>query len=125
MTKGREILEGFRAERPNRAGSEFYHVNIAEGFERGDNQEFSQFLYIPKVRVKYSQIYVAVDQRYVAHERRRPAQKIVQTLVEYDQQSDYVSEKERNERREIQKICMTQHSIEQKESDNGNGRDAG
>ena len=24
--------EGFRAERPNRAGSEFYHVNIAEGF---------------------------------------------------------------------------------------------
>jgi hypothetical protein len=54
--------------------------------------------------VKYSQIYVAVDQRYVAHERRRPAQKIVQTLVEYDQQSDYVSEKERNEGREIQKI---------------------
>jgi len=58
--------------------------------------------------VKYSQIYVAVDQRYVAHERRRPAQKIVQTLVEYDQQSDYVSEKERNEGREIQKICVTQ-----------------
>jgi hypothetical protein len=108
LTKGREILEGFRAERPNRAGSEFYHVNIAEGFERGGNQEFSQFLYIPKVRVKYSQIYVAVDQRYVAHERRRPAQKIVQTLVEYDQQSDYVSEKERNEGREIQKICVTQ-----------------
>jgi 23S rRNA-intervening sequence protein len=64
--QGREILERFRAERPNRAGSEFAHVNIAEGFERGGNQEFSQFLYIPKVRVKYSQIYVAVDQRYVA-----------------------------------------------------------
>ena len=31
--QGREILEGFRAERPNRAGREFYHVNIAEGFE--------------------------------------------------------------------------------------------
>ena len=54
--------------------------------------------------MKYSQIYVAVDQRYVAHERR----KIVQTIVEYDQQSDYVSEKERNEGREIQKICVTQ-----------------
>jgi four helix bundle protein len=44
--------------------------NIAEGFERGGNQEFSQFLYIAKgscgeVR---SQIYVAVDQGYVAQE---------------------------------------------------------
>jgi four helix bundle protein len=42
--------------------------NIAEGFERGGNQEFSQFLYVAKgscgeVR---SQIYVAIDQGYVA-----------------------------------------------------------
>ena len=45
--------------------------NIAEGFERGGNQELSQFLYIAKgscgeVR---SQIYVAVDQRYVDQEK--------------------------------------------------------
>lgn len=44
--------------------------NIAEGFERGSNQEFLQFLYIPKgscgeVR---AQIYVAFDQGYIDRE---------------------------------------------------------
>lgn len=41
--------------------------NIAEGYERGGNQEFSQFLYISKGSCGElrAQLYLALDQGYV------------------------------------------------------------
>lgn len=46
--------------------------NIAEGFERGGNQEFIQFLYVAKASCGEvrSRLYVAVDQSYVAQKDR-------------------------------------------------------
>jgi len=53
--------------------------NIAEGYERGGNQEFVQYLYIAKgscgeIR---SQLYVALDQEYV---ERKTADSLLITL---------------------------------------------
>ncbi|MEX0802822.1 MAG: four helix bundle protein [Candidatus Binatia bacterium] len=56
--------------------------NIAEGFERGGNQEFVQFLYVSKASCGEvrSQLYIALDQSYVAPEDCDDASKTFRRL---------------------------------------------
>ena len=77
-------------------------LNIAEGFERGGNQEFSQFLYVAKASCGEvrSQLYVALDQGYVTHdetEKLRQSFKrlsgMISNLIAYMRQSEMRGEK--------------------------------
>ena len=67
LTKTEKFSRDFDLRHPIQEATVSIMSNIAEGFERGGNQEFIQFLYIAKgscgeVR---SQLYVALDQGYI------------------------------------------------------------
>lgn len=56
--------------------------NIAEGFERGGNQEFTQYLYVAKASCGEvrSQLYVALDQEYVDQKKTDELLAVMQRL---------------------------------------------
>jgi len=68
LTKNENFSKDFALRDQIRRAAVSIMSNIAEGFERGGNQEFVQFLYVAKASCGEvrSQVYVALDQSYVA-----------------------------------------------------------
>jgi four helix bundle protein len=68
LTKNENFSKDFALRDQIRRASVSIMSNIAEGFERGGNQEFVQFLYVAKASCGEvrSQAYVALDQNYVS-----------------------------------------------------------
>ncbi len=71
VTRDAKFFKEFSLKEQIRKAAVSVLSNIAEGFERGGNREFIQFLYIAKgscgeVR---AQLYVALDQGYLTRER--------------------------------------------------------
>jgi four helix bundle protein len=67
LTKTEKFLKDFGLRDQIRQAAISIMSNIAEGFERGGNQEFIQFLYVAKASCGEvrSQLYVALDQGYL------------------------------------------------------------
>ena len=102
LTKTEKFLKDFGLRDQIRRAAISVMSNIAEGFERGGNQEFVQFLYVAKASCGEvrSQLYVTLDQGYVTDndsekllQSFRRLSGMISNLITYLRQSDMKGEK--------------------------------
>jgi four helix bundle protein len=102
LTKTEKFLKDFGLRDQIRRAAISVMSNIAEGFERGGNQEFVQFLYVAKASCGEvrSQLYVSLDQGYAtANESEKLIQlfrrlsSMISNLITYLRESDMKGEK--------------------------------
>jgi four helix bundle protein len=102
LTKTEKFLKDFGLRDQIRRAAISVMSNIAEGFERGGNQEFVQFLYVAKASCGEvrSQLYVALDQGYTTADDSekllqlfRRLSGMISNLITYLRESEMKGEK--------------------------------
>jgi len=102
LTKTEQFLKDFGLRDQIRRAAISVMSNIAEGFERGGNQEFVQFLYVAKASCGEvrSQLYITLDQGYATAndiekllQLFRRLSGMISNLITYLRESDMKGEK--------------------------------